>query len=96
MSILKKPIITEKMTKLGEKSGRYGFYVSPEANKIEIKQAIESMYGVNVEAVNTMVCHGKKKVRYTKTGFQSGNRPTLKKAIVTLKKGETIDFFSNI
>lgn len=96
MSILKKPIITEKMTKMGEKAGRYGFYVDPVANKIEIKKAIEEMYSVTVESVNTMVCHGKNKVRYTKAGFQSGNRPTRKKAIVTLKKGETIDFFSNI
>lgn len=96
MSILKKPLITEKMTKTGEKLGHYGFIVDRNANKIEIKRAIEKMYGVTVERVNTMVIPGKVKTRYTKTGVTSGSTGAYKKAVVTLKKGETIDFYSNI
>lgn len=96
MSVLVKPIITEKWTKISEKQPRYGFVVTPEANKIEIKKAVEGMYGVTVESVNTLVQLGKAKSRYTKTGFVSGRRKSVKKAIVTLKKGETIDFFGNI
>lgn len=96
MRILKKPIISEKMTQLGEKLGHYGFVVAMHANKIEIKQAIESMYGVNVASVNTMVYRGKVKSRGTKSGFTSGVKGKCKKAIVTLKKGETIDFYSSI
>lgn len=96
MKILKKPIISEKMTKLGEKLGQYGFLVDMSANKIQVKQAVESMYGVSVEAVNTMNYRGKTKTRGTKTGFTSGVKGRCKKAIVTLKKGETIDFYSSI
>lgn len=54
------------------------------------------MYGVTVESVNTMIYRGKSKSRGTKNGFVSGQRPNIKKAIVTLKKGDMIDFFSNI
>jgi large subunit ribosomal protein L23 len=96
MSILKKPIITEKMTAITEKLGRYGFVVDSNANKIQIKKAVKDMYGVNVESVQTMTYYGKTKTRYTKTGFQSGRKNTVKKAIVTLAKGEVIDFYSNI
>lgn len=96
MSILKKPIISEKMTKLGEKLSQYGFIVDMKANKIEIKQAVEKMYGVNVESVNTVVSGGKTTMRGTKTGFTKGTKGRGKKAIITLKKGETIDFYSNI
>ena len=96
MSVLIKPIITEKWTKIGEKQPRYGFVVAPEANKIAIKKAVETMYGVTVENVNTMTQLGKAKSRYTKTGLVSGRRKSIKKAVVTLKKGESIDFFSNI
>ncbi|REJ81626.1 MAG: 50S ribosomal protein L23 [Bacteroidetes bacterium] len=96
MSILKKPIITEKMTKAGEKLGQYGFIVDNNANKIQIKKAVEAMYNVTVESVNTMKTAGKRKVRATKTSMQVGNTGTHKKAVVTLKKGETIDFYSNI
>jgi large subunit ribosomal protein L23 len=85
------------MTAVTEKfPNRYGFRVSPDANKIEIKEAIEQMYQVVVEDVNTMKFAGKKKSRYTKSGVVSGRQDAYKKAIVTLKKGETIDFFSNI
>ena len=96
MSIIIKPIITEKMTHMGEKLNRYGFLVDRKANKIQIKQAIKELYGVEVTSVNTMVFSGKNKSRFTKSGVISGRTNTYKKAIVTLAKGETIDFYSNI
>jgi large subunit ribosomal protein L23 len=96
MSIILKPIITEKMTAQGEKLGRYGFVVSRKANKLMIKKAVEDLYGVQVKEVNTMNYSGKAKSRYTKTGFVSGSMPAYKKAIVTLAEGGTIDFYSNI
>ena len=97
MGIIIKPIVTEKQTAITEKMpNRYGFRVSPDANKLEIKKAVEVMYGVNVESVNTMNYAGKKKSRYTKSGIINGKTSAFKKAIVTLKEGETIDFFSNI
>ncbi|WP_374165556.1 50S ribosomal protein L23 [Arcticibacter sp. MXS-1] len=96
MEILKKPILTEKASILTEKLNRYAFKVDHRANKLQIKTAIEQMYGVNIEAVNTIVVSGKAKNRYTKAGFVSGRTPKYKKAIVTLKDGETIDFYSNI
>ena len=97
MGIIIKPIVTEKQTAITEKfPNRYGFLVSPDANKLEIKKAVEVMYGVNVESVNTMNYAGKKKSRYTKSGIINGKTSAFKKAIVTLKEGETIDFFSNI
>ena len=96
MEILKKPILTEKASLLTEKLNRYAFKVDHRANKLQIKSAIEQMYGVNVEAINTIVVSGKAKNRYTKAGFVSGRSPKFKKAIVTLKDGETIDFYSNI
>ena len=96
MEILKKPILTEKASLLTEKLNRFAFKVYPRANKLQIKTAIEQMYGVNIQAINTMVVSGKAKNRYTKAGFVSGRSPKYKKAIVTLKEGETIDFYSNI
>lgn len=97
MGILIKPILTEKQTAISERfPNRYGFRVSPRANKVEIKNAVEEMYGVKVESVNTMNYAGKRKSRYTKSGIISGKSPAYKKAIVTLKEGEVIDFFSNI
>jgi large subunit ribosomal protein L23 len=97
MGIIIKPVITEKQTAITEKmSNRYGFRVSPNANKLEIKKAIEDMYGVTVTDVNTMRYSGKQKSRYTKSGFIRGRQTSFKKAIITLKKGDTIDFFSNI
>ena len=96
MSIILKPIITEKMTQMGEKLNRYGFKVDKRANKLEIKKAIKDIYGVEVAEINTMVYRGKSKTRYSKSGFVSGKSNNYKKAIVTLAKGETIDFYSNI
>ena len=95
MSVLKKPLVTEKVSALNEK-GKYGFIVDAEANKVEIKKAVEKQYGVNVENVNTMNVMGKFKTRYTKAGVLSGRRPNYKKAIVTLAAGEVIDFYSNV
>ncbi len=96
MSIIIKPIITEKMSQLGEKLNRYGFRVDKNANKVEIKKAVEQMYSVNVTEVNTLVTAPKKRIRYTKSGFNKGATCAYKKAIVTLKDGDTIDFYSNI
>ncbi|MCF8364815.1 MAG: 50S ribosomal protein L23 [Bacteroidales bacterium] len=96
MKILDKPIITEKMTDLGEKLSRFGFVVNKDANKVQIKKAIEELYGVEVVSVNTMNYAGKRKSRYTKTGLINGKTNATKKAIVTLAEGETIDFYSNI
>ncbi len=97
MGIIIKPIVTEKQTAITEKfPNRYGFRVSPDANKLEIKKAVEEMYGVHVANVNTMNYSGKNKSRYTKSGLIQGKTSAFKKAIVTLNEGETIDFFSNI
>ncbi len=95
MSVLKKPLVTEKISALNEK-GRYGFFVDINANKVEIKKAVEKQYGVNVTSVNTMNAMGKLKTRYTKTGILAGRKPNYKKAIVTLAEGEVIDFYSNV
>lgn len=98
--ILIKPIITEKSTKKAEvtdtKKKVYAFRVEKDANKIEIRKAIESTYSVQVEDINTAVNVGKKKVRYTKQGVASGMKPSFKKAYVTLKAGESIDFYGNV
>jgi large subunit ribosomal protein L23 len=96
MGIILKPIVTEKMTNLGEKYSRYGFRVSPNANKLEIKKAVEELYNVTVESVNTMQVAGKRKSRYTKAGMIKGETASYKKAIVKLKEGDIIDFYSNI
>ena len=96
MGILIKPIVTEKLTNLGEKFNRYGFIVDRDANKLQIKAAVEQMYNVNVAAVNTVNYHGKRKQRYTKAGLLRGRMNHFKKAYVTLAGDEKIDFYSNI
>lgn len=97
MGIIIKPIVTEKMTKMAsDKKSRFAFYVDENANKIEVKTAVEALYNVTVEAVNTLNTAGKKKSRYTKAGVINGMKSPMKKAIVTLKEGDTIDFYSNI
>ena len=95
MSIYVKPIITEKFSAMAEK-GRYAFVVEKTANKVEIRQAIEKAYGVTVESVNTMNYVGKIKFRYTQTKIMTGLVKKAKKAVITLKKGDTIDFYGNI
>jgi large subunit ribosomal protein L23 len=96
MSIIIKPIVTEKMTQIGEKFNRVAFRVKRDANKVEIKKAVESLYNVSVVKVNTAQVKGKHKSRYTKSGNISGATPFYKKAVITLKQGDTIDFYSNI
>ncbi len=96
MNIIIKPVITEKMTAVGEKMNRYGFIVHKKANKLQIKKAVKELYGVDVDTVNTMNYSGKKKSRFTKAGAITGRTNAYKKAIVTLAEGETIDFYSNI
>lgn len=110
MAILIKPIVTEKMTQITDKSSQarkkkdgsapvnctYGFFVDTKANKIQIKKAVEDKFGVTVESVNTVNYAGKTKSRYTKKGLIVGKVPSFKKAFVTLKDGDQIDFYSNI
>ncbi|MBI2967916.1 MAG: 50S ribosomal protein L23 [Bacteroidetes bacterium] len=96
MSILLRPLVTEKFTKLGEKNKQYGFVVDNNANKLEIKKAVEEMYGVVVLNVNTMIYLGKKNRRYTRTAVLSGKKADTKKAIVTVSPNDTIDFFSSV
>ena len=114
MAFIIKPLVTEKMTNITDKSSedrtykhkgemvtkkakaQYGFIVRPEANKLEIKNEVESLYNVTVVDVNTMRYAGKRSSRYTKLGLIKGQRNAFKKAVVTLKEGDTIDFYSNI
>ena len=96
MNILIKPVITEKMTDESEKYNRFGFIVDRRANKLEIKDAVEKMYGVSVEKVRTMVYPGKAKSRNTKGGVIRGRTNSYKKAIVDVAEGESIDFYGNI
>ncbi len=96
MSLLKRPIVTEKMSSDSEKFNRYGFIVSTKANKVEIKKAIEEMYGVTVQKVRTMNCLGKPRSKNTKSGVIVGRTNSFKKAIVALVEGDTIDFYSNV
>ena len=95
MTVLKKPLITEKLSSMNEK-GRYGFLVDLKANKIEIKTAVEKMYGVTVQSVNTMRTPGKPKSKSNKGKQVTGRSSITKKAIVTLTEGEVIDFYSGI
>ena len=91
-----KPLVTENAIAISEKQNRYTFRVSPEANKAQIKNLVQSLYGVKVVDVNTMNYDGKKKSRYTKAGLINGKVAAFKKALVTVAEGETIDFYSNI
>jgi large subunit ribosomal protein L23 len=97
MNVIVKPVVTEKMTTINEKfSNRVAFIVDKKANKIQIKQAVKELYGVNVADVNTMNYSGKSKSRYTKAGYVYGRTKAVKKAVITLAEGEVIDFYSNI
>lgn len=96
MAYIIKPLVTEKMSAITDKQNKFGFIVRPEANKLQIKAEVEALYGVNVVAVNTIKYAGKNKSRYTKAGLLKGRTNAFKKAIVTVKEGETIDFYSNI
>lgn len=96
MSIIIKPIITEKMSGINEKMNRYGFVVHIDANKVEIKNAIEKLYGVSVKDVRTMRYIGKVKMRNTKNGINTGITGRCKKAIISVAEGEAIDYYSNV
>ena len=96
MEILLKPIVTEKMTSQGDKFNRYGFIVAKNANKLQIKKAVEELYSVTVDSVNTMRYGGKIKTRNTKSGLMVGKTASKKKAVVNLAEGNKIDFYSNI
>ena len=96
MSIVKKPVVSEKMTDLTEKLNRYAFVVDLKANKVQIKNEIEKLYDVKVHSVKTMICIGKIRVRGTKSGMIKGKTSKYKKAIIKLNEGETIDIYSNI
>jgi large subunit ribosomal protein L23 len=95
-TILIKPLITEKAELLSEENGKYSFIVAKQANKIEIKKAVEEAYQVTVESVNTMIMPAKAKSRSTRSGILQGRKPAFKKAIITLSEGEELDFFGDI
>jgi len=95
MSVLIRPLVTEKMSALNEK-GQYGFVVNKNANKIQIKKEVEKTYGVKVNDVRTMRYGGKEKTRYTKSKIIVGKTSTFKKAIVQVADGEVIDFYAGI
>mgnify|MGYP005863447125 FL=1 len=96
MNILIKPIITEKATEDSELNNRYAFFVNRLANKIQIKEAVETTYGVSVDKVRTMNIKPTVKTKYTKTGMVSGTTDALKKAIIQVADGDTIDLYSNL
>ncbi len=94
--ILIKPLVTEKMTELMERENKYGFIVDYNSNKIEIAKAIEKKFDVNVVAVNTIRYKGKTKTQFTRKGRFTGKTPRFKKAIVTIKEGQTLDLFEEV
>lgn len=96
MSILIKPIITEKATANSELNSCYSFEVNTQANKVEIKKAVEAAYGVSVKKVRTMNVRPDRKTRFTKSGVQHGKTNAIKKAIVQLAEGEMIDLYANM
>jgi len=95
-TILIKPLLTEKSDLLSENKNQFTFIVNKKANKLEIRNAIEKMYGVSVASVNTLIQIGKQKSRNTKSGLVRGSSSTYKKAIITLANGDSIDFFGDI
>jgi len=96
MSILIKPIITEKATLASELRNCFSFQVNTKANKVEIKKAVEAAYGVSVEKVRTINVRPDRKTKFTKTGIQHGKTNAVRKALVQLAEGETIDLYANI
>ena len=96
MSLLIKPIITEKATNDSELNNCYTFQFSKSANKVEIKKAVEEFYGVNVETVRTAIVPAKFQTKYTKAGLVRGRKPAYKKALVKVVSGESIDLYGNI
>lgn len=95
-NVLIRPLVTEKMTDLNEDKGQYGFVVSVNSNKIQIKQALKDKFNVDAVTVNTMKYKGKTKTQLTRKGRFSGKTAQFKKAVVTLKEGQTIDIFGEV
>ena len=95
MNILFKPIITEKASLISERLNQYTFLVNVKSNKVQIKKAIEDMYGVKVDKILTINYGSERKKRYTKNGIQNGKSNSIKKAIVKVAEGEKIDFYDN-
>jgi len=96
MDVIIRPLVTEKMNQQGSTLNKYGFVVRKEATKYQIKREVEALYNVKVTDVNTIIQRGKRVSRYTKAGLLRGKKSSYKKAIVTLEKGQIIDFYSNI
>ena len=96
MTIMIRPVVSEKATQISEKNNRFTFRVSPDANKHQIKDAVEKLYDVKVTGVSTMNYEGKRKQRYPRRGLQRGKMSAFKKAVVTVAQGQTIDFYSNL
>jgi large subunit ribosomal protein L23 len=94
MGIIKKPILTEKMLQQTDKFNRYGFVVDIHADKEQIKNAVEKMYGVEVVKVRTMIYPAKQKTKFTKKGIFRSKKGAYKKAIVELKEGQSIDYYN--
>ncbi|MGB0130674.1 50S ribosomal protein L23 [Chlorobium sp.] len=91
---LLRPWLTEKSTGLTEKKGQYVFVVKPDADKIDIRNAVQNKFGVTVTSVRTVNCLGKAKRQYTRKGLIAGKKSDWKKAIVTLADGQSIDYYS--
>ena len=96
MSLLIKPIITEKATNDSELRNRYSFIVNREANKIQIKNAVQEKYNVTVQKVRTQIYGSERKIKFTKKGVQRTKTNIKKKAIVDIQDGESIDFYNNL
>ena len=96
MKVIFEPIITEKATNDSELRNRYSFVVNREANKIQIKDAVEERYNVTVEKVRTQIYGSERKTKYTKKGVQSTKTNIKKKAIVDIQDGDSIDFYNNL
>ena len=95
-NILIRPIITEKAAAASEKQNCYAFVVSKDANKVQIRKAVEASYGVTVEGVRTSIVPARQVVRFTKSGVLAGKKSSYKKAVVEVRSGETIDIYSNL
>ena len=90
------PILTEKATAIGAAGNRYTFRVAPDANKYQIREAIEKTYDVKVTGISTMNYDGRKRQRYSRGGVVRGKSAAFKKAVVTIAQDQTINFYSNI
>ncbi|MAQ60320.1 MAG: 50S ribosomal protein L23 [Flavobacteriaceae bacterium] len=96
MKVIFEPIITEKATNDSELRNRYTFVVNREANKIQIKDAVENKYNVTVEKVRTQIYGSERKTKFTKRGVQRTKTNIKKKAIVDIQDGDSIDFYNNL